>query len=1006
MRLLFALLIVLCIVEASHSQAPKLIAQPSARLLTDEDGLPSMEVYHLYQDSKGYVWIGTADGICRYDGITFQKYTAENLTGRALTGITEDLQGRIWCHNFTGQILSVHQGRLQVANDWTQHISFGFPFIFIDRTNTLWAGSDKGMFQYNRSASAWEKKIFLAGEDSLNLPLDIRMDSKGWYWYINVHSQVFRSRDMTNWSKVLVCDSAGAELKTDEYLTYPFLTVLGNKAMLFGRNYKSVFTLEGNVFKKNPRLEKQLGKTVVFTGANECLGKYFCLNTYSGFFLLDTHYQLVKAHPYLHDKAISRVLTDREGNWWVATLGSGISIIPSLDILQLTPDENIGHRTMKIVRGPEGTVLAAMQNGLIYQMDAHTTQVTFKYQVPITKNVAAVHYWKDADRILTGSDNILQFKPGESNPEILLREGCIKSLSAGPGGSLVFVSCFKAALLSKKDQYLPEWKLAKPEKGQQAQRLLRTNRCRTTVYDAKKNRLWVAYQDQVMWYTTQDSGILYTKEGKPLFANALAVHSDTLWVGSVSDGLYAFLGNKEIAHYTRSNLLHTDAITSLAVQPGVVWVGTYEGVLKLNLASQNSDLFNKSDGLPSNEINDLLLYDEKVWMATGKGIAVMPSSTKAQNPFRPVIYLSKLFVNEVEQVIEPNFSLPYHANNLMFQLSGLSYRSRGTFTFKYRLMGLDTAWQVAQATDNLARFISLPPGKYTFEALTMNEDGLESLKKEQLSFEIQKPFWQTWWFYTLSGLSLIGMVSVFFQNRIKTIEQQNIEALAKAALKSEKEQVEQQLKISTLTAIKAQMNPHFIFNALNAIQNFFITDDKETANEYLGKFADLMRRILDMSNKELIELQEELEALKLYLELEQLRFGNTFNYTIHTQLTDSPETLRLPTMLVQPYVENAIKHGLLHKKTDRQLELSFIQEGSRLKVKIEDNGVGRIRAASINMERKKYTSFSTKANQKRLDLLNNELGGSLNVEIIDKYDMHNQPAGTVVWLNIPVTTNN
>jgi ligand-binding sensor domain-containing protein len=981
-------------------------AQPSARQLSDEDGLPSMEVYHLYQDRKGYLWIGTADGICRYDGITFKKYTSENLTGRALTGTIEDSKGRIWCHNFTGQIVYVEAEKLQVENNWGNNISFGFPIIFIDRDSKLWAGSNKGLFQFEENNQKWIKVAAPTGSDATDIPLDIRRFDNEKYWYVNANSNVLWSADMLQWHRMKFLDEHGKPLLDSTLLHYPLLTVIGNRAVVFGRNRRSVFTLQDGVFRRNLSLEKELSSSISMTGSSECLGKYFCLSTYSGFYLLDTNYALVQKQPYFPDKAISKVITDKEGNWWVATLGSGIFTFPSLTVRQMLPQENIGHRTMKVVKGPGESVLAAMQNGLIYQINIQTTALEFQYKVPITKNVAAVYYWKEADRIVTGSDNILQFKPGLHNAEVFLNESCVKSLSMGPSGNLLYVSCFKAAIVENKSPKLENQGVQKSGKSPRFERLLRNNRCRTALFDSSSQTIWVAYQDGILYYQGGESKALYTATGQHLFATALAMHTDTLWVGTVSNGLFAFVQNKEVAHFTRKNLLHTEAITSLAVEPGIVWVGTYEGLQKINLSTKTGTLFNKTDGLPSNEINDILIADNKVWMATGKGIAVMPVNEDGKNRFKPRVYLSKLYINDVEQTMVPLLELPYSANNLAFQLSGISFRSREIFSFKYRLKGLDTAWQIAAATNNLARFISVPPGNYTFEALTVNEDGVESAQAESIFIQIEKPFWQTWWFYGLAGLSLTGLLAVFYQKRIKTIEHQNKEALAKAALKSEKEQVEQQLKISTLTAIKAQMNPHFIFNALNAIQNFFITDDKETANEYLGKFADLMRRILDMSNKELIELQEELEALKLYLELEQLRFGNTFRYFIHTDLSDATETILLPTMLIQPYVENAIKHGLLHKKQDRKLDIAFLQQGTKLKIKIEDNGVGRVRAASINQERRKYTSFSTKANQKRLDLLNNELGGELSVEVIDKYDGQNQPTGTIVWLNIPISTNN
>jgi ligand-binding sensor domain-containing protein len=980
-------------------------ANPSSRLLSDEDGLPSMEVYNLYQDSKGYLWIGTADGVCRYDGIRFTKYVSENLTGRALTGMIEDKQGRIWCHNFTGQVLYVEGDSLNVVANWTQNISFGFPIVFIDRKNTLWAGSNKGLFQYHRESSQWKKAPSPTGKNDLDVPLDLRMDSKGNYWYINFLSEVYRSRDMKTWKKMTFLDEQGNEVEDEKLMSNPIISSLGDRAMVFSRNTKSIFVMDNGVFRRNSKLEEALKNSAVFTGANDCLGRYFCLSTYSGIYLFDSTYQLLHSYPYFQDKSISEVITDREGNWWVATLGSGILFFPSLDALQLLPQENIGHRCMKVVGGPDETLLSAMQNGLIYQIDPESGQTLFRYQVPINKNESAVHYWKEENRIVTGSDYVLTFRPGKNKSEMLLQAGCIKSIVAGPSGSLLYVSCFKAALLGGKMPD-PKWDLVINTPGERPERLFRKNRCRVALYDSLSEKIWVAYQDGVYCYTSDGYEEVKTASGQSLFASAIAIQKDTLWVGTVSNGLFAFVGQQQILNFNAQNLLNTDAITSIALEPGKVWVGSYAGLTHIDLLSRQTSTFDKANGLPSNEINDLYLKGNRLWLATGKGLASIPTNFQAQNKYRPSVYLSGLIVND--QVFDPSKSpkLEYEQNNLIFELSGISFRSWGTFRYKYRMQGLDTGWQYSNASDRLARFLSLSPGEYVFEAHAINEDGVESAELVHFPFEILRPFWMQWWFLSFCGLSTLGLVAFYFQNRIKQLQIKNRLALEQAALKNEKEQIEQKLKISTLTAIKAQMNPHFIFNALNAIQNFFITDDKSRANEYLGKFSDLMRRILDMSNKELIDLQEELEALKLYLELEQVRFGQSFSYHLHTELECEADEIMLPTMLVQPYIENALKHGLLHKKQDRKLEIAFYQKGDFLRVKIDDNGVGRARSAQINQDRKKYTSFSTQANQQRLDLLNSELGGNLSVEVIDKVDLQNQSIGTTVWLNIPVKTNN
>ena len=205
-----------------------------------------------------------------------------------------------------------------------------------------------------------------------------------------------------------------------------------------------------------------------------------------------------------------------------------------------------------------------------------------------------------------------------------------------------------------------------------------------------------------------------------------------------------------------------------------------------------------------------------------------------------------------------------------------------------------------------------------------------------------------------------------------------------------------------LSSIKSQMNPHFIFNALNTVQSYIYTNNKENASLYLGKFSELTRNILDMSNKEKVTLAEEIRALQLYVELEQLRFEDKLSYSFDIDKNISTETITIPSMLIQPYVENAIKHGLMHQKDLWKLLISFSLKDNSIEVIIDDNGVGRKASEAINKQRNKnHNSFATAANEKRLDILNKGLEKSISLFCIDKIDQNGYAKGTTMILNIP-----
>lgn len=279
------------------------------------------------------------------------------------------------------------------------------------------------------------------------------------------------------------------------------------------------------------------------------------------------------------------------------------------------------------------------------------------------------------------------------------------------------------------------------------------------------------------------------------------------------------------------------------------------------------------------------------------------------------------------------------------------------------------------------------------------EQMISLLKKENQVKALQNKQ-QNYLIIGIIGLLMIGVFTGFlFFTRFKVKEQNKLLAAKVTAVEFEKDKTRMEL-----TALKSQMNPHFIFNALNSIQEFIILNDKKKANQFMGKYADLVRSTLNMSDKESITLEEEIKTLELYLELEKLRFEDNFSYAIDVSGDLLENNYKLPAMLIQPYIENAIKHGLLHQQGPKSVTIQFDidpSDNSIITCTIEDNGIGRVRSAELNaMRLKKHTSFSTGATQKRLELLNKGKENSIVVQFEDLKDSFDQAIGTKVTLRI------
>jgi hypothetical protein len=332
-------------------------------------------------------------------------------------------------------------------------------------------------------------------------------------------------------------------------------------------------------------------------------------------------------------------------------------------------------------------------------------------------------------------------------------------------------------------------------------------------------------------------------------------------------------------------------------------------------------------------------------------------------------------------------NLAYNWGRLKIGFISPYIRARGHFGYAYKLEGIDTAWTYVDAASNSVIYNSLPPGQYRFLVKAVNEDGLKSEKTGSFRFGVMRPFWQAWWFFLLVGLSGAALVSFISSRIIRNIRNQA--------------RVRNELVSSQLTAIRAQMNPHFIYNTLNSIQDLMLRNDTRSTNRYLSRFSVLMRKVLEFSALENVAVGEEVDMLENYLELEKLRFGDEFSFSITVDESIDKNAVQIPTLIIQPFVENAVKHGLLHKRGAKELQVSFENTGGGIAVSVRDNGVGRRRSAEIRQRGTlAHRSFATGAVQKRLELLNEGNPKPITCTITDMEE-NGVAVGTLVEIFFP-----
>jgi hypothetical protein len=428
-----------------------------------------------------------------------------------------------------------------------------------------------------------------------------------------------------------------------------------------------------------------------------------------------------------------------------------------------------------------------------------------------------------------------------------------------------------------------------------------------------------------------------------------------------------------------------------------LFFATNYGLFSYHLGTKKSNVLTVFDGLSSNNINAISFKDNYCWLATGKGLQRI-SLSKITKPFsKSKIIFRKAKVND--RIVSLEKLKQLHSNDkLKICIDGLSFYSNGEFYFAYRYKNDLSNWYKVPAKVNEISIPILPVGENVLEIKLIDFENNYSNKSILIPIYVKPPFWQRWWFYLILIIGVASVSFFVFRKRINILRKRQ-------ELKLHQLRLENELRLTQQNALKSQMNPHFLFNVLNSIKGFIYENDKKNAARYLSDFSNLVRKILEMSSLSTVSLAEEIETLNLYINLESMLLENDFHYELKVNPTVETNSIQIPALLLQPYIENSFKHGLRHKKGDKKLTVSFEKEGEYLVIKIEDNGIGRMAANEIN-QHSNHKSFAMNANQKRIELLNFEKEGVIGVEFTDLVDDKNAAIGTRITLKFHLIYKN
>jgi ligand-binding sensor domain-containing protein len=957
--------------------------------ITTTQGLPSTETYAVLKDKRGYVWFATDHGLARYNGKEFTTYNfSDGLTDNTVLRMCEDNKGRIWFVTHSNELFYWEGGKIHKTS-LSKLLSITLPAwdpiftLYIDSSQNIWFNSLSGLYisdKQHQYTTLTKRKPFNGRNTSIEV-----IDNK-----IALDLKIRKSKLKSVTDPFYTYNFAYRENNTIQY----FDTLIQKKDLKITINRNdAAYSKNGTIFyshdftlfciSKNKKIEtikfdKEIIEITIDEKNNLWVGLWKGGLQY--FKNADIHSRPVRM---LNDCTVSDVWADASGAW-CTTLEKGVFYIPSLSIYAYSNIPNLNDRIFSISTFRDKMLISTLGN-LIFETQPDTIlpfTLFKKFQPPGIKfyglrefNDKIYLIWGEHTDILDQSLN----KIGPNEPVTGYLAG--QDLLKGPDNSLWLLNVTGVKELTCNKEPTPVYTVP--------------YRLTSAVVD-KGRRLLIGSKRGI--YLIENGRISWLNKINPLLkcpiSQLLKDAEGTVWIATAGNGLLKFKNNKVAQISIREGLI-SNICTSLEMdKSGNLWIGTNKGLSCL----RNSTDTNKkweiknltvSNGLTSNEICHLKAFKNTLWVGTKLGLNSIDLDNVFTNDESPT-YIQSVRINN--KTVEPDQSTFRHdQNTVKIELDGLAYSGNSEQRFRFRLIGLDSTWQEIKTNEVL--FNSLPPGNYSFQASVINADGTWSKKKALYHFIINKPFWFTWWFILLELIVVALIVYLIILWRTNIIRKKEHEKL-----KINKLLAEYQMK-----ALTAQMNPHFIFNAINSIQNFIIQNHSTLAYDYLIKFSNLIRMVLNNSKDNEISLQQELETLAIYVELEQLRFENSFDYRVNIDPGLDINSLVIPALLLQPYIENGIWHGLMPLENRKgTITLTIIEQDEFLKITITDNGIGRKASGLIEkkMVSKHHRSVGMELTGKRIEVFGQE--STFSLQIIDNYNENNEPTGTTVEIILPM----
>lgn len=947
--------------------------------LNQKNGLPDIEFYDILEDRNGYVWLASDSGLYRYDGTEYKYFSHPFKKGLSVFNLKLDDSGKLWCNNISGQFFYVDKEELKIALDISDKIKQQqLPYFEIFNKNELYVSSDKGLLVYDLKYKTLKKKLLRAHKEKHSI---IRGTDSNRAFYVSDSLYKIENKEVKS---ILKNNGLYSEIFTYKQQQY-FVSNLQNEVFKDSNIYLYRIGFNSSDSQKIELPNVINRKAIIY--ARE-IDNYLWICTNGGLYKASiSDNNLIIHNSYFADDWITRVLKDRNGNFWVCTLKKGIFLIPNFNLSAI----NLEGEKITAIHKKGNTLICGTNSGKLFEY-----KVDKEFFVPLKGNnykagkVSKIKKYKEkGSLLLLKGANLYSY----DNLNLDL------SFKSFPGGikEFSYIDDEQFIITGNTGTYISDWSEGK--NGVANHLLLDTVRGYKTL-TFSKDQLYFSSSNGLFKATKIGTKFNIDKinsskqKRNVLFPSDILKYRDsTIIIATYDRGIFLSTGERLVNLINKEKGLYSNSVTKMMFDNTTLWIASSNGIQSYNLETHTlkNHFLNEDIGL--SKVIDIKVFDKYVFFLTEESLLRLDKKNANRNNTIPNIYIKAVKVLDKNVPFSEKLELPYNNNSFSVDFVSPSFSSKYNITYHYRIKGLEERWNITKG--NTINYPLLPSGEFIFEIKAQSSKTNLFSHVKTIPLKIRYPFWKKTWFYIMLGTFL---VLVFFLTIRYLKRKQKEEVL--------KEKIEKDLILTKLENLRSQMDPHFIFNSLNSIQSYIITNKKNKASKFLAEFSDLIRSYLIFNSEEEISLSEEVKLLNLYLDLEKARIGEDFSFKITENVSQSSELVKIPTFFIQPFVENAIKHGLMHKdgKKELLLQFNYDQISNVLDCLVTDNGIGRDKANEIKQKKKlKYPSYSTKANSDRMQLLNKTRKRKVTVEIKDMFNPQGEAIGTQVQIQIPQT---